>query len=555
MATSTPSPASKARRTPSARAPKSPPARRWPEWVGSWPRLKGRQLPEFESKFDGDEHAQADRCGRFGAAIGMRQMPWQWRSLQGILSVQPPTPEEIEDAEAEGREPVQLFTHRDVCIECTRQQGKTLLVVLLILFHMFVLRSKRIIYTAQRWSTAYDVFKRVVAVINRVPWLKSRLAEKPSKGGNRGVIKLVNGCEVEFGPRSQDFGRGYTEIDLLIIDEAYDLDPDEEANLTGTQSAAKNPQTIYISTPPVAAAHPRCHILAGLHRLGFDRAPDLYYALYAAPEGMSRDDPEAWALAQPSYGVATNEREIRSKRQKAKTAAQRAIFDADYLGWGDYPPPEDEIGSPITEDQWQNLLVDPVGVQLVGPRGLALERTRDGKVWTLAVAQRTTDGRIFVEVGYSRTAPNGSVKAYTVAAVGALNPVALVTDQKSSAAVLEQELIDAGIEPTMTNMPQLALASRGFLDDALDGRLAHAGQECLTDAVASASMRELPSGGFTWDESYGGAPVAHLKAATLARWALIEFGATAKKPAKPVKAHQGAGRKQSRETNVMEMAF
>lgn len=556
MATKTPSPASSPRRAPSALAPKSPPSRRWPEWVGSWPRLKGRQTPLFESKFDGDEHAQADRCGKFGAAIGLRPMPWQWRSIQAITSVQPPTPEELEDAELEGREPIRLWTHREVCIECTRQQGKTLLIVLLILFHMFVLRSKRIIYTAQRWSTAYDVFKRVVTVINRVPWLKSRLAEKPSKGGNRGVIRLVNGCEVEFGPRSQDFGRGYTEIDLLILDEAYDLDPDEEGNLTGTQSAAKNPQTIYISTPPVAAAHPKCHSLADLHRLGHKRAPDLYYALYAAPPEMSRDDPEAWELALPSFGISINAREVRSKLQKARTARKRAIFDADYLGWGDYPPPEDEIGSPITEEQWEALRVEPAEVELVGPCGLALERTRDGKTWVLAAAQRTADGRIFVEVGYSKSASNGSVKTYAVAAASALNPVALVTDQKSTAAVLEQELVDAGIEPTLTNMPQLAIASRGLLDDAIDGRLAHAGQECLADAVASASMRELPSGGFTWDESFGGPPVAHLKAITLARWALIEFGATVKKPAKPVRAQQSAGRARApRETNVMDMAF
>ncbi|WP_317474342.1 hypothetical protein, partial [Cronobacter sakazakii] len=121
------------------------------------------------------------------------------------------------------------------------------------------------------------------------------------------------------------------EIDLLIVDEAYDIDPGEEQNLTGAQSAAKNPQTVYISTSPVASIHPKCHTLTGMHRLGHLRAPDLYYALYSAPRDMARTDPETWVAAQPSYGVATNEREIRSKLQKAKTLEQRAIFDADYL--------------------------------------------------------------------------------------------------------------------------------------------------------------------------------------------------------------------------------
>ncbi|QDK01108.1 terminase large subunit [Mycobacterium phage Purky] len=530
-----------------------PPSRKserpqWPEWVGSWPRLRGRQTPEFESKHDGDEVSQAERCGRFGLDVGLRPMPWQWRSIQAITSVQPPTEEELEDAEREGREPVSLWTHRDVCIECTRQQGKTLLIVLLILFHMFVLRSGRIIYTAQRWSTAYDVFKRVVAVINRVPWLRSRLAEKPSKAGNRGSIKLhdpknpgVIYCEVEFGPRSQDFGRGYTEIDLLIIDEAYDIDPEEEANLTGAQSAAKNPQTIYISTAPVAAVHPKCHTLAGLHRLGHRRAPDLYYALYAAPRDMSRTAPETWALAQPSYGVATNEREIRSKQQKAKTAEQRAIFDADYLGWGDYPPDEDEIGSPF-EAVWDTLA--KADVELVGARAIAVHRSRNRQRWAICAAQYGSDYREHIEVGPLRSGSHTEVARYLISKVAEWNPVALVIDRKNGATVLEPLLLAAGIEPTMTGTPEMAHACGGFLDAALDGSLTHSDQEILNDAVLSATMRELPGGDFAWLEDDNGVAIP-LVGASLAHWALRKFGQKPK--AKTVSPRTGA--KRAKRTN------
>lgn len=523
-----------------ARSTRKPDRPQWPEWVGAWPRLKGRQFPEFESKHPGDEHSQADRCGRFGHDIGMRQMPWQWRSLQGILSVQPPTPEELEDAEREDREPVSLWTHRDVAIECTRQQGKTLLVVLLILFAMFVLQEKRIIYTAQRWSTAYDVFKRVCAVIDRVPWLKRRLAEKPSKAGNRGVIKLVNGAEVEFGPRSQDFGRGYTEVDRLIIDEAYDVDPNEEANLTGAQSAARNPQTIYISTPPVAAKHPKCHILAGLHRMGHALAPDLYYAIYAAPRDFERTDPTAWELAQPSYGVATNEREIRSKCQKAKTVEQRAIFDADYLGWGDYPPDEDEIGSPIPEQVWNSMRNPAARGKLTGSCTIAVHRSRDRKVWSIAAAQMTADGRIHPEIGPMRSGSHAQVAEYLIAKVAEWNPVALVIDRKNQASVLQPLLMAAGIEPVMTGAPEAAASCEVFLNDALDGRLSHSDQQMLNDAVISASFRELPGGDAAWAEDIEGV-AGPLIAASQAVWALRKFGSKPKR--KPVAPRTGARRR------------
>ncbi len=526
---------------------------RWPEWVGSWPRLKGSQFPAFESKHPGDEKSQAERCGRFGLDVGMRQMPWQWRTLQGILSVQDATPEEIEDAENEGREPVRLWTHRDVAIECTRQQGKTLLIVLLILFHMYVLQSKRIIYTAQRWSTAYDVWKRVCAVINRVSWLKNKLAEKPSKSGNRGSIKLINGCEVEFGPRSQDFGRGYTEIDLLIIDEAYDVDADEENNLTGAQSAAKNPQTIYISTPPVVAAHPKCQSLADLHRMGHRFAPDLYYALYAAPRSMSRDDPKAWPLAQPSYGVATNEREIRTKRSKAKTTAKRAIFDADYMGWGDYPPDEEEIGSPIPDEKWADMR--SANPRLVGARSLAVHRSRDRKRWSITAAQYTRDGIVHLECGPIRTGTHNEIAAYLIRKVPEWLPDALVIDAKNGAKVLKPLLEAKGIEPYMSNTPDMAAACSGFLDDALDGRLSHSDQEILNDAVMSAQMRELPGGDFAWLEDDAGVAIP-LVSASLAHWALLKFGkGTKKTPAKPRRAAAKPDRPRRRERNVMEMSF
>lgn len=508
--------------------------------MGSWPRLKGRQFPEFESKHDGDESVQADRCGRFGLDIGIRQMPWQWRSVQAICSVQPPTAEEREDAQREDREPISLWTHRDVCIECTRQQGKTLLVVLLILFHMFVLRSARIVYTAQRWSTAYDVFKRVCAVINRVPWLRRRLYEKPSKANNRGNIKLKDPktgqvvCEVEFGPRSQDFARGYTEIDLLIVDEAYDVDSGEDANLTGAQSAAKNPQTVYISTPPVAAVHAKCAILAGLHRLGHQRAPDLYYALYAAPRDRARGEPEAWALAQPSYGVATNEREIRSKLQKAKTVDQRALFDADYLGWGDYPPDEDEFGSPF-ETVWGDL-ANP-SAQLAGARTIAVHRSRNRQRWAIVAAQLAADGRIHVEVGPLRAGHHTEIAEFLVTKVTQWNPVALVIDRKNGAAVLEPLLIEAGVEPVMTGTPEMAHACSGFLDDALARRLSHSDQEILNDAMASAAMRELPGGDFAWAEDDAGVAIP-LVGASLAHWALRKFGT--KKLGKTARPRTGA---------------
>src|ERR1700730_1827496 len=93
-------------------SPDSTPTTDWPAFVGVWPRLTGRQRPEFECRHEGDE-SLGDKCAPFGKRIGLRCMPWQWLVLRAVLSLLAPN--------AWGE---RLFTHRFVVIECTRQNGK-----------------------------------------------------------------------------------------------------------------------------------------------------------------------------------------------------------------------------------------------------------------------------------------------------------------------------------------------------------------------------------------------------------------------------------------------
>ncbi len=489
----------------------------WPAWVGAWPRLTGRQEPEAQSSFDGDE-SEGDRAATLAARVGMRMLPWQWISLRQILS----------------RRVDGLWTHPDVVLICPRQGGKTLIIIVRILFGLFVL-NESIIYSAQRWVTAEAVFKRLKAIIEKRPSLYRRLAKDPTSSSSRAEITLRSGASVSLGVRSGDLGRGLDRIDLVIFDEAYNLTEDEVGALAGSQLASPSSQTIYASTAPVQDRHPNCFVLAGMRRLGLAGAPDLYYAEWRAPEGMSRDDPEAWRLANPSYGVIQKARDLERIRNKATSLPALALFDADYLGWGDYPVEASEIAPLITADAWNAMTNE--APDLTGPRALALDRSPDRQTWALAAAQRTTDGRIHLEVGKSEAATNSEITAYIVNVITDWNPVALVIDQKSAAAVLRPHLAEAGIEAQMTNAAQIAGACGGWLDDALAGHLSHTGQQILADAIASVTKRDLPGGGFAWDRAKDGS-IAPLVAATLAHWALLEFGGNAVQslPAPPLMA-------------------
>ena len=521
----------------------------WPAWLGSFPRLTGRQRPEVECWHPGDE-SEGDATARFGTRVGIRLLPWEWMVVRAFCSVRPPN----EHGE-------QLWTHRVAVLEATRQQGKSLVLALLIVRRLFKAR-RRIVYTAQQWATVEDVFDRVVTIVERTPSLQRRLAAPPSKSGNRGVLILkplpgernLAPISARFGPRTRHFSRGFTEIDDLILDEAYDLVPAEVANLTGAQAASANPQTIYASTPPVATQHPYCHRFSGLVRtVESGGAPGLYGALYRAPKTYERGDPAAYPLAQPSYGVVGNDEEMAAHLLGARDAgaADLALFDADWLGWGDYPPPENGRPSEIPAEVWAAMADSRA--QLTGRRVVVLTRE---KQWAITAAQRTGTGRIHVEVGWTADAPAAAVVRRLVDVVAAWNPAAVVVARGAAAQVLP-ELEAAGIEVATPTRAEEAQACGGFLSDALSGALSHAGQAGLADALARAYRQELPSGGFVW-QVFDPASHAQLAGVTLARWALLKFAAAPRR--KTVAARTGAARAgrtadRNDDTDAMSMAF
>ena len=453
---------------------------------------------------------------------------------------------------------IELYTHRNVVWEVTRQQGKTLMLALLIVRRLFKCRRRQV-YTAQQWATVEDVFDRVVAIIERVPSLRNRLAVPPSKKDNRGtlILKPLPGdkhvVKASFGPRTQHFARGFTEIDDLYLDESYDLVPKETANLTGAQAASDNPQTFYVSTPPVVSEHPNCGRFSGFVRaVQAGGAPGLYGALYRAPKHFDRGDPAAYPLAQPSYGVVGNDREMEAHLQGARDAGpiDLALFDSDWLGWGDYPPPVNAPRSEIPAEEWRAMR--NTAAELTGPRVLVLTREAS---WSITAAQRTTKGRIHFEVGYAGDASATGAVRKVVDVMTAWNPAVLVVARGAAAEVVP-ELEALGFEMTVPNRTDEAQACGGFLSDALAGTLSHSGQPGLEDAVANAVRKELPSGGFVWEVT-DPASHAQLMGATLARWALLKFGKPPKRkttvPRTAAKLPERAGSPD--DLDAMSMAF
>lgn len=486
-----------------------------------WPTLEGRQDPEHLLCDEGDQ-SEADRALVFGDRIGRKELPWQESTTRAILTLEP-------DA---------LFTHPTCAVIAPRQNGKTLSAAeRRIIFGLF-LRGERIIYSAHRWATAESIFKRIKRAIESRPSLKRRVVRWTCSQG-QASIELSSGALASFVTRSLDSGRGFDEIDVIVYDESYNLKDAETAALSPTQLAARNPQTIYLSSAVNENNHANGLVLAGIRARALESikwsktGTGLYFAEYMAPappEDIApderrriREDPATWKVANPSYGVIQNEAKVR----KLLTELSETDFEVEVLGWGRWPT----VGARQSLiPSWSEFADESPVLSSPYPRVIGVDRSPASKVWSIAGMQYRSDGHAYGEIGFSRQASPTEVVEYIVDLVTEADPSALVIDQRSPAAILKPYLEQVGIDPVMTNASDLAMACEGVLEAAKAGQVSHSGQKILSDSVKSAVKRDLPGGRYAWD----GPGIVQFVAFTLAHWGLLTFATPPKKAPPPM---------------------
>ena len=128
-----------------------------------------------------------------------------------------------------------------------RQNGKTLGCAGARINYGMIVLGEQVIYTAHLQKTATETFELMEnffttgAMSKRVKTIKEALG--------REEIKLKNGARIKFLARTRNGGRGQ-HGDLLVFDEAQELTSSQQASFRSSISASRNPQTIYMGTPP-----------------------------------------------------------------------------------------------------------------------------------------------------------------------------------------------------------------------------------------------------------------------------------------------------------------
>lgn len=481
-----------------------------------FPKLTGRQDPEILTHEIGDR-TESDRALKLADRIRNFLMPWQRLMVTLMLMLG-----------SDG-----LWVHPDVVLVVPRQNGKTLILVLRVVYGLFV-RNEKILYTTQRWATGEDTYRRLQRIVNAVPAWKRRVV-KDNLSQGKGYMRLDNGAQVTFATRSADTGRGMDEVDLVIFDEAYNLTPAHVSSILPVQLASLNPQTIYASSAVNSHEHPNGEVLAGLRRAGMAGDPGLLYAEFCSPADgpLERHEEPAWIEANPSYGVIQTAAKMRKALRAATTPEAIRGFDTEYLGRGDWPGENVEV-------EEREYVIDPVvfGGLVRTKRGfgkqrvLALDMAPSRGTVDIACAARTLDRKIHTEIGYHATPTPGLIRV-VLTLIDRMEPDLLIIDRQSPAYyTLVPELTVLGVEPYVTTAEDMIAACQGFYDAAIDGTLSHTGDPLLIDALEDAEKREMQGGAWAWNRR-GNAALSPLVACTLAHWGMARLMIDGAKPKRP----------------------
>ena len=224
-----------------------------------------------------------------------------------------------------------------------RQNGKTLDTCGRIAAGM-IMYSEWVIYTAHLQKTATETFMELKGLFES-PKLNSYVKEIKGALGREQII-LKNGGRVQFVARTRNGGRGL-HGDCLIFDEAQELTTEQQASFLPALAASKNPQTIYLGTPPDANCTGTVFKdIRGKALNGESKATS--WTEYSVKEIGDVTDRTRWAETNPALGRRIRESTIASECEQMDVDT----FARERLGWWSKEEKE-KIDYAIDHKKWE----------------------------------------------------------------------------------------------------------------------------------------------------------------------------------------------------------
>lgn len=395
-----------------------------------------------------------------------------------------------------------------ICISIPRQVGKTYLIACVIFALCLMKPGMTVIWTAHRKTTALETFQQFDGMAARS---RVRPHVAAVHRGKDERILFDNGSRILFGARESGFGRGFTDVDVLVFDEGQTLPESTLEDVAAAQNVAKNPLTFVVGTPPRPKDAGEFFTLLRQEALDGESEGVLYIET-SADRGCDPMDRGQWRKANPSFPLRTTERAMLRLRKKLKNLDS---WSREALGiW-------DEIArqfSPINGARWA-VGVDVGPADGVAPAALAVDMSHDRHI---SVGACWVEGEsVHVEEVWAGVDDAAAVEWVASRAGKSM----VVIDSMSPAASMVPALKARKVRVVVGSAADMARACGLFAGDVQGGRLTHGDQEPVNVARDGARKRAIgTAGGWGYDRRDPSVDIAPLVAVTLAR-----FGASISK--------------------------
>lgn len=375
-----------------------------------------------------------------------------------------------------------------------RQNGKTGLIWARASAGM-LMYQEQVLYTAHLQKTSTETFEEMASFFDS-PKLRNHLEDIKTALGREQII-LNNGARVKFLARTRNGGRGQ-HGDLLIFDEAQELDIDSQASFIPAISASTNPQVIYTGTPPDSPSIGL--VFRGVRDKALNgKTKTTAWFEFSVPEIGDVTDKDRWALTNPALGRRILETTIEGELEQMPPDT----FARERLGWWT-PVVERKSDYAIDKDAWEACASDELKPE--GKTAYGVKFSADGTLVCLCGAVIGPDGN--TRISLIDIKPTGLGVRWLADWLNERygKAACVVIDGRNGVDVLINEIVDTWKAKGSVIKPNSkeVIAAVGMLTNAVNERSLtwYRKQEILNESATTSIKRPFSGGwGFGGDNS------------------------------------------------------
>lgn len=456
-------------------------------------------LPRWGTSRNLDRPTLGPKVGEVAKQLGLPLMPWQQYVADVALEIDPQTG---------------LLIYQEIGLTVPRQSGKTTLLLALMIHRALALgppfgRRQSILYAAQ---TRMDARKKWedehLPILDAAKTFKGMYRVRLNNGHE--AILWRNGSKHAITSTTEKAGHGEV-LDLGVLDEAFSqVDDRVEQSMKPAMVTRHNAQFMWDSTAGTSSSQyllSKVETGRALTEIGID-VGTCYFEWRGDPNADPAD-PATWYDCMPALGITAQESAVANFQRTMKANEFRRAF----LNIADTESLDE--WAVISADQWSALAAPES--KLTDPVAFAADITPDRSFGAIAVAGRTTDGGMHVEIIEHKRGTSW-MPGRIAELVEKWRPCATVVDAAGPAGSLLASLEARGIEVIKPTAREAAQAAAQFYDSAVDTcDLRHLDQAPLTAAVSGAQRRRLGDA-WAWDRRSVSVDISPLVAASLAAW-------------------------------------